>query len=200
MLLPKEILALLDEAGEYDVVARLRESNAIELQQKVFSIMGRVGLLAPMPATFDVAVRVLYLGTDGALKNFDVPVLSAEGGVCFVGRNEKGEENTRLILTEQSIDDVMTALSNLDVASVGDAAKRCFDRLKTSKSFELDLQRGLSVPNPESGYKPITCLKEVETDAKETEIVGSIARNPAEGKAPAPQNAGIVIELTDGAT
>jgi hypothetical protein len=199
MLRPKEILALLD-ADEYGVVARLRESNAIEIQQKVFSTMGRVGLLAPMPATFDVAVRVLYLGTDGTLKDFDVPVLSTEGGVCFVGRDEEGKENTRLILTEQSIDDVMTALSNLDVASVGDAAKRCFDRLKASKRFELDLQRGISVPNPESGYKTITCLKEEATNAKDSEIVGLIARNLAPDKTPPQANAGIVIQLTDAAT
>lgn len=197
MLLPTEISAFLGEAGEYDVVARLRESNAIEIQQKVLSSMGRVGLLAPMPATFDVEVSVLYLGTDGTLKNFDVPVLSAEGAVCFVGRDEEGKENTRLILTEQSIDDVMAAISNLDVTSVGDAAKRCFDRLKASKRFELDLQRGISVPNPESGYKAITCLKDGAANAKDTEIVGLVARNPAPGKTPTAANAGLVIHLTD---
>lgn len=55
MMAPNEIADWLKEGGNYKVAARLRESNALEIQQKVLSSMGSIGLLAPMPATFEVA-------------------------------------------------------------------------------------------------------------------------------------------------
>jgi len=197
MLLSSEISTLLENTGEYDVVARLRESNALEIQQKVLSSMGRVGLLAPMPATFEVAVRIVFLSEDGNLKELDLPVLSKEGGVCFVGRDQEGKENTRLILTEQSIDDLLAAIAELDVASLAEAARRCIERAKASKTFESDLRRGLLVPSTESGYRPITCLRDGAANAKDTEVIGSIARNPPTEKSPTHAHAGLVICLTD---
>ena len=45
-------LNLAFESEELAVVARLREAHALELQQKVLSGLGRVGMVAKLPATF----------------------------------------------------------------------------------------------------------------------------------------------------
>lgn len=196
MLKPNEIAALLKEGGPYKVTARLRESNALEIQQKVLSSMGRIGLLAPMPATFEVNVRAYYQGSDGTPHDYDVPVLAREGGVCFVGRDKDGEKNTRLILTEQAIDDLMAAIGKLDTAAVVQAAQRNFEALKASKTFEIDIQRGLLVPAT-SAYKAISCLRENAGDTKSADVVGTIVRNPAQGSTPTASHACLIIELTD---
>jgi hypothetical protein len=196
MLTPDEIADLLKVGGTYRVVARMRESNALEIQQKVLSSMGRIGLLAPMPATFEVNVRACYQGSDGTFHDYETPVLAKEGGVCFVGRDEDGKENTRLILTEQAIDDLMAAIGRLDTASVVTSAQRNLEALKASKTFEIDIQRGLQVP-PGSAYKPISCLRDNTGDDKSTDVVGTIARNPAQGSTPTASHACLAIVLTD---
>jgi len=197
MLAPNEIAGLLENSAKYNVIARLRESNALEIQQKVLSSMGRIGLLAPMPATFEVDVRASYLGMDAQLHHYEVPVLSREGGVCFVGRDEDGNHNTRLILTEQAIDDLLAAVGRQQSDAVANSARRSFEALKASKAFEDDIQRGLQVPSPESGYKSISCLRDTANNEKIAEVVGTIARNPAQGKNPTPAHGGLVILLTD---
>jgi len=196
MLAPSEIAEWLNEDATYRVVARLRESNALEIQQKVLSSMGRIGLLAPMPATFEVNVRAYYQGADDLPHDYDAPALAKEGGVCFVGRDEEGKENIRLVLTEQAIDDLMAAIGGLDRAAIATAAQRNFDALKASKTFEVDVQRGLHVPNG-SSYKAISCRRESTGDDKSTDVVGTIARNPAQEATLNASHRCLVIALTD---
>ena len=199
MLEPNEIADWLKEGGNYKVAARLRESNALEIQQKVLSSMGRIGLLAPMPATFEVDLRAYYQGADGMPHDYDVPVLVKEGGVCFVGRDKDGKENTRLILTEQAIDDLMAAIGRLDAAMVVTAARRNLEVLKASKTFENDIQRGLQV-SPGPTYKAIFCLRENAGEEKSSDVVGTIVRNPTPGSTPTVSHACLVIVLTDKVT
>jgi hypothetical protein len=196
MLTPNEIADLLKVGGTYRVAARMRESNALEIQQKVLSSMGRIGLLAPMPATFEVTVRAYYQGSDGMAHDYEAPVLAKEGGVCFVGRDKDGKENTRLILTEQAIDDLMAAIGRLDSAAVVTAAQRNLEALKASKTFEIDIQRGLQVP-PGPAYKAISCLREIAGDDKTADVVGTITRNPPQGSTPTASHTCLVIVLTD---
>lgn len=193
---PSEIAGWLKDDATYKVAARLRESNALEIQQKVLSSMGRIGLLAPMPATFEVSVRAYYQGADDAAHDYDAPALVKEGGVCFVGRDEEGKENIRLVLTEQSIDDLMAAIGKVDRAAIATAAQRNFDALKASKTFEVDVQRGLQVPTG-SAYKAISCRRDNAGDDKSADVVGTIARNPAQGATLNTSHKCLVIVLMD---
>jgi hypothetical protein len=108
-----------------------------------------------------------------------------------VGRDKDGKENTRLILTEQAIDEVIARISQLDGSVVSQKARTCLTRLQASKAFESDLHRGLSVPNPEAGYRIISCAAN-EGGEKTVETVGLIARNPTEKTKITFANAGIV--------
>ena len=103
------------------MVARLRESHALELQQRVLAGLGRVGLVAPLPATFAVEVEAYYADTTGVPTRLTVAGLE-DGAVCFVGRDETGNQN-RLVLTERGCDEMQAALSDLESRPGGGKGK-----------------------------------------------------------------------------
>lgn len=198
MLLPTEIDAILGEHGNYQIALRLRESHALELQQRVLSSMGRIGLVTPMPATFPVSVSVYYLNVEGELKQLVTPIIQREGGVCYTGRDADQAENSRLVLTEPAIDELLTAIANIDENSVNVKARDTLKRLKASNSLARDLQRGLDAP---ASFK--ASLQEIRgtwagSDGQLTEgVLGMIARNPPELTAAQPKYKAFVLVLRD---
>lgn len=193
MLLPSEISEMLGEAGSFNVVLRLRESNALEIQQRLLSNMGRVGLLAQMPATFSVAVEARYLDASGNMVKFNTPTLDREGGVCFTGRDSEGNHHSRLVLTGQVIDELMTELSLVNEQSISPRARETFKRLQASKGFGVDLQRGLKVPPPGGVYQQIKCV--TDNGDNKAEVVGQIARDPKDDAVPEQKFSAFVLVL-----
>jgi hypothetical protein len=131
-------------AGEIRTVARLRDAHAIELQQRVLAGLGRVGLVAPMPATFPVEVEIFYANSDGRLTVLPVAALS-DGAVCFVGRDEDGKQNTRLVMTEGGCDGIVEAISALDENLVAPPARTAFDHIRNTSDLRRLLLSGLDL-------------------------------------------------------
>ena len=151
-LVPDEIGRLFDDAGGFATVARLRESHALELQQKLLSSLGRVGLMAPMPGTFLMRVELLLAGTDRRLFNVPVPSLTARG-VCFVGRPDKG---MRLVLTEDQCEGISDAIGGIDIDQINLDAQLAFAYLRDSSDLLVALERGISLPtSQQSNFKEI---------------------------------------------
>lgn len=137
-----EISTLLAQA-RLQTVARIRESHALELQQRLLSNLGRVGLAAQIPATFEFQVEAFYPAADNSLKRLHVPALE-DGGVCFVGRaktNSKMEE--RLILTESACDALIAALGSIEVSGVSQSSQPLFNELRGSALLLQSLERGV---------------------------------------------------------
>jgi hypothetical protein len=132
------------------VVARLREAHAIELQQRVLSGLGRVGLVARMPATFLVEVEAYYANKNGHPTVLDVPSLT-DGAICFVGRGQKGEQVFRLVMTEGCVDGIHDALRELDESEIAESARKAFDHVKTSQDLRRMLSEGLDLKGVSSG-------------------------------------------------
>lgn len=103
--------------------------------------MGRLGLVAHMPGTFPVQVEAHFNSPDG-LKKFDLEVAGREGGVCYVGRDEKGDEQTRLVMTEAAIDELLAKIDGVSPADVHDKTKPALARLQKAKSLSSMLRRG----------------------------------------------------------
>ncbi len=197
-LTPTEIIALLGEAGPYKIVLRLRESPALELQQQLLTDMGRVGLLAQMPATFPVSLSAYYVDTDNALQPLKLPIANVDGGVCYVGRDSQGEEKTTLVLTEPVIDELIKTIEDILEEAIHPKARETLKRLKTSTSFAADLQKGLAAPaSHKSGYSPIKADGPGPDGQTANGIVGLIARNPIELKPNDNKHAALVLVLTD---
>lgn len=168
----------LEPGGGLELVARLRESHALEIQQRLLGSMGRVGLPAPMPATFPVQVQLCVVGNDRVPVVIDVPAL-ADDGVCMVG-----PEGQRLILTEEACEEIIDALvtSEVEVA----------DRFRAAHTYLIDnpqelfqaLARGVEVSGPEkSAPKPIPSPSGAQTAGQKLREIGLICRNADATKA-----------------
>jgi hypothetical protein len=183
MLDRSELASLIAPSGPYFIGLRFRESNALELQQRFLSNMGRVGLLSTMPFTFQVEVLLFTADVEGKPQRIDLPTTAAEGGVCITGRDDKGDDLTRLVLTEPSVDEILSAVQKIKEAQISPRARDALRRLQASSAFRSLLQRGLEAPLPTAKKGSLIPLKVPaaktgdEQEAAE-EIVGLIARNP----------------------
>ncbi len=184
MLKRDEVAALTAPEGPYSIGVRLRESNALELQQRLLSDMGRVGLVSTMPFTFPVEVLLFTTDVEGKAKPLELPITASDGGVCITGRDGKGDDLTRLVLTEASVDEILSAIPKIGEGQVHARARETLKRLQASSSFRSLLQRGLKAPvaTAKGNLTPLKVPAEKE-DGEEgppEEVVGLIARNPGE--------------------
>lgn len=192
------LAAALAADGGLALVARLREAHALELQQKLLSAMGRVGLPAPMPATFPMRVRIAYPGLDRVPVPLDIPTLN-DDGVCFVGR--PGTAKMRLVLSEDACDAVSAAIAALDPALVYPNAVEALRYLQDNPDELLDaLSIGLPLPAPDAtSYKAIPSPSGALI-GQNVRSIGLILRNGKEeiaidgGQAP---KAGFVVHTRD---
>lgn len=195
-MLPDEVRGMVAAAGDYTIHHRIRESYALELQQRLFADMGRVGVLAPMPATFPVTIELETVNEKGELVSVDSPVAQRDGGVCFTGRDAKGDESVRLVVTEELVDEMQRVISELDEAAVFAKARDALRSLKASNLVSL-VQAGLPAPSARTqSWRPLQA-EVIDGSGKPSRVtVGLIARNPEESATPLKQ-AALVITLRD---
>jgi hypothetical protein len=169
-----EIGRLFDNPIGLAIIARLRESHALELQQKLLSSLGRVGLIAPMPATFLMKVELLLPNPDGRLVRVPVPSLD-EDGVCFVGR--PGDKDMRLVLTEDQCEGISDAIAAFDIAQVHPSAHVAYTYLRESPDLLIALEQGITLPTPQqSNFKEIASPTGAMLGSN-VRIIGWIGRN-----------------------
>ncbi|HAX20936.1 MAG TPA: hypothetical protein DCY64_11720 [Hydrogenophaga sp.] len=150
-----QLESLLSAAGTFEVAARLRESHALELQQKLLSNLGRIGLVAPMPATFNMRIEAFVPNLDGVLTRADISTLD-DGGVCFIGRDPDGKKaEERLILTENACEAVWTYVSSVDPATIHEKTRPLVHELKFSADVLQALEQGLSLPTTADSFREI---------------------------------------------
>ena len=131
-------------------VARLRDLHALELQQKLLSSMGRVGLAAPMPATHAVRVEAFTVGIDKKLCRLDVASLE-DGGVCFIGRNAEGDKpEEKLVLTERACEDICRAIDLVSADTVHERSREVLQAIQKSHLLLQTLERGITISNASS--------------------------------------------------
>ncbi len=150
--------AALEARDGVEIAGRLREAHALELQQKVLSRLGRVGLVVPLPATFPMQVEAYFLGTDACLFKLESKELEDLGGVCHVGRG-----SSRLVLSEPACEAVCAALAALDPESVHPEAREALAALCSEGFLLTQLLRGVPLPAPH------------DTDLKELKFSGDRA-------------------------
>jgi CheY-like chemotaxis protein len=154
---PKQLETALD-AGQLTIVARLREAHALELQQKLLSGLGRVGLVANMPATFAVQVEVYFAGVDGRAQPLQVPAL-ADGATCFAGRDGESKPVLRLVMTEGCVDGIHDALSKLGEDQISEKARKPFMHVVKSQDLRQMLALGFDLTSThENGWTQIPSI------------------------------------------
>lgn len=185
------------------IVARLREAHALELQQKVLSNLGRVGLPAMMPATFPVGVDICYLGPGRSPVSLEIPGLDA-GGVSFMGRelikregkDDESKESSRLVLAEPVVDAIVAAVGALDLAGVAEESREAVQFLKDNDDLAVILTKSLKLPVPPNKQK-IMSTSVTEGNGR---VVGWVSRNgdrAAQLNAGDARKSGVLIYVTD---
>jgi len=188
-LMRQELAAMLSgEGGTHRIALRLRESHALELQQRLLADLGRVGVTAQMPATFSVWVAGFFVGTDARLVRIPLAKTERDGGVCYAGRDAEGNENVRLVLTEGAVDELVDAVASTDENLVHQSARETLRHAKASKTLAGALEQGLEAP-VSMRQTPLVIKVASATPAGEptSVAVGLIVRNP-EGFDPATYN------------
>ena len=174
-----ELDIFLDDPKGFEILARLREAHALELQQKLLSSLGRVGLIAPMPGTFPVKVDAYVPGIDNILFNLAIPALSANPGVFFGGR-KNGKEATTLVLCEDACEALCEAIQNIDFNKVHPDAKEMILRLRTSNEL-LILQKGVDVTNiSDNKFRDINYVIPATEKAPEEKRISGLVRRAGE--------------------
>jgi hypothetical protein len=136
-------------AKDIQIVARLRESHALELQQRLLAGLGRVGQMAALPGTFPVDLDVYYVSTDGLPCRLVVDNLE-NGAVCFAGRDEKGDQVLRLVLTEAYCDGIHSALAGIGEDEVAKVALKAFQHVRSTLDLRIMMAQGFDL----KGLKP----------------------------------------------
>lgn len=205
-----DLADMLGDAGTHQRVIRLRESEALELQQKLLSDLGRVGLVAALPATFPVKVEAFTYEDNEVLRRWSLPALESEYGVCYVGRNKDKDTVSRLVLSAVACEQIQSEIARLDKCSVHRRAHGNLKLIQESKSFALTIEQGLSVPaSNKSGFEALK-MPSLDDNGKQltddkgkpiVDVVGVVIRNP---KAkiedlikPQAQNSAFVLVLKD---
>jgi hypothetical protein len=141
-----ELSELLAAENGFRVIARLREAPTLELQQKLLSGLGRVGLLAPMPATFPINLEAYLPNPEKLLFKLEIPALTANQAVCFVGRNEEADPEKVLVLCEDACEAVCDAIQTVNLENVHPTTRMLIEDLRSSEKL-LILQNGIDFSN-----------------------------------------------------
>ena len=148
-----ELDASLGEGGRLIRIGRLREIYAIEIQQLLLADFGRIGRPANLPVPFPVNVSFYFVGADSRAQRLDVQEL--ESAACYVGRDEDSKSVHRLVLPEQTCDQIEEALLALDNGRVHQSARASLTAVKADRRFFTRFERGEIEMPSEVGTKLI---------------------------------------------
>lgn len=132
-------LITLNNEGGVDRFDRLRETYALEIQQKFLADFGRVGQPANPPISFLVSISLFYVNTNqNACRLVDRDIDSA----YYAGRGESPDSVHRLVLKDRDCDAIEVALNNLDINQVGESARDNLIAARTNRELLGRFERG----------------------------------------------------------
>lgn len=174
---PGNLSNVLSSPDGLEIIARLRETHALELKQRLLSNLGRVGQVAAMPSTFQKNVEAYYPGPDGNLAKLDLPDLSGCTAVCYKATINK-KEVTNLILNNDLCDAIDRAIRDLDPAHVYDRSREALVRLKSSNDLWLALKRVLPLTKGASDLVSPDSPDATDPSSKNPKRIGLITSDP----------------------
>ena len=137
-----------------------------------------------MPFTFPVEILMFTTDDEGKPRALELPVTTRDGGVCITGRDNDGNDFTRLALTEPSLDGIVSVIPKIEETQVHARTRDTLKRLQASTSFRSLLQRGLKAPAATAkgtfAQLKVPAEKKEGDEKQPEEVVGLIARNPGE--------------------
>ena len=145
----------LEPDGNLKVIGRVRDIYALEIQRNLLEGLGRIGRPAELPAPFPIDVSFFYVDQQREAHKF----MDMEGGTaaCYVGRDKDAQPVHRLVLTEQTCDQMQRELNGLEDSSVHRAHLPSLTAVKKDRSFFAQFERGEIEMSTKCGKKYIQC-------------------------------------------
>lgn len=173
----------------FEIVGRLRESNALDLRSSALSAFGRVGLMPSPPKRSWLSAEFFYVSDDKKLVKLN---LAEVGGSCLNGRDSKADF-TMFFLDELSCERLVSACSEsspLMNSAIDDSCKFWYKNSDIVDAFSKGFQ---IPPGGAKGWKPL----KLKIEGKEKPI-GFVARKGNDFSEEAPskiRNGGLFILL-----
>ena len=188
-----DLIESLRQGGPITRIARLRETHAIELQQKLLARLGRIGKPANLPASFPISMSLFYIDTSGKAQNLDIG--DVESASCYVGRTKDSKPAQHLVLTEQTCDRIAQTLRELNGDSVVESVRKSLEAVKGDSGFITKFERGVVEVPFDNGKKY------VKSDDNQKFYAAVIRNNKlSEGKsvrAKDYKHSAIIVQLVD---
>jgi len=172
---PKDLKKLLTSPTGFQLVARLREAPALELQQKLLTSMGRIGIIAPLPATFSVSIDIYVVTPEAKLSKIFIPALAKHQSVCFSGRRDS-KQARMLVLCEDACEALCEAILLIDSTTVHPSTLPAFEALRRSNAL-MAFQRGVDFPiASDQSYREMHCIMPATADKPAEKLVIGLLR------------------------
>lgn len=158
-------------------VARLRENATLSLQQVCLSSIGRIGLIAPMPASYAIELDAYYMGSNKELKGMHLKNSESpddDFGVCYVGRHNGRKNIKRISLSEDLASNLRKAISNIVVNDVYQKNQGIINKLAESIQLQELICHSLELESQKNKLYPL----HLDIDG-ESRKVGYIIEDPS---------------------
>lgn len=159
-------------------VARLRENATLSLQQVCLSSIGRIGLIAPMPASYAIELDAFYMDSNKELKevylkNSELP--DDDIGVCYVGRYNGKKNIKRISLSEDLASNLRRAISNISIDNVLSKNQETISNLVNSIQLQELICHSLELESQKN--KPYALHLDIDGNNKK---IGYIIEDPSQ--------------------
>ncbi len=98
-----------------------------------------------MPATFPAKISIFVHDKAAVAKHLKID--GVDSAVCFYGRNERGAQNAKLILSEDAVDEIEKAIKKIEIDECHPRSHASLKALKGDSLFFNEYeQRGIELP------------------------------------------------------
>lgn len=176
MTYPKENLQQLLKDGIYFRVAKMREVNALGLQQNFTSDYSRVGQRAILPSVFKTPIELAYLSNDERL--IKLPSKEVSQGLCYVGsKNKKDVKIVNFSLPDH--ENILASLSDFDINLAHPYSKETLKKVLDNpyslvEALENGVEVSKSLKDIKDGDTPIAKILFGEPEEKDLKKLKSV--------------------------
>lgn len=171
-------VSLLLSSNKIIRVARLRENATLSLQQVCLSSIGRIGLIAPMPASYAVSISAYYKDHNKKLKELHLKQNDSSDdfcGVCYVGRYNGKINIKKISLSEDLASNLRRSISNISIEEVSQKNQSIIKKLIESIQLQELICHSLNLESLKNKPYPI----QLEIDGANTKV-GYIIEDPSQ--------------------
>lgn len=160
--------------GSLIISGRLRETVAISLQQESLAKVGRIGLIAPMPASYHLEVSFFYFNSNGELENMNIDRDESCFSTIYTShRTIKNNALNKLIISNEFCEKLHQAIDKINPNNIHRNSQKAFKLIKEELYLEELIKKdGIQAPIIAGKHCPIkvcgTTIGYVTTKMDET--------------------------------